>query len=79
MITGYTAGTEVKWNEDNSLVTGVIEATYYKPTVVEIEGEPVKVDVSSNSPTYLIHRLDDGRHCIMAHTDVMLKSTNLHT
>jgi len=78
MIRGYDVGTEVKWNAHNTLTTGTICAIYRQDTEIEIDGERVPVSVSASSPTYLIEQ-HDGRKCIMAHGDVVLKSSNLHT
>ncbi len=78
MITGYEIGTEVKWNQANSLETGVVEAVYRTPTRVVLNGELVQVEVSDGSPTYLILRYD-GQHVLLPHQAVMLKSTNSHT
>ena len=78
MISGYVIGTEVKWNENNDLTTGIIKDVYRSSRKVTIDGETKFVEVSDDVPTYLIED-HDGNTLIMAHTEVTLKSSNLHT
>lgn len=78
MISGYVMDTEVKWNEANDLTTGTIKEVYRSSTEVTIDGKTKFVEVSDDAPTYLIED-HDGNTLILAHTDVTLKSSNLHT
>ena len=78
MISGYQVGTEVKWNLENTLTTGTIERVFRESDVIEIDGRRLIVNVSRNSPTYLV-RHHSGQYLVLPHQDVMLKRTNLHT
>jgi len=78
VISGYVIGTEVKWNEDNTLTTGVIKDVYRSSAEITIDGQTRLIEVSDDVPTYLIED-HDGNILILAHTDVTLKSSNLHT
>lgn len=78
MIQGYEAGTEIKWNEENTLTTGVIERVFTESQDIELDGETSHVTVGNEVPTYLV-RHHSGRRLILAHEDVMLKRTNPHT
>ncbi len=78
MIQGYAVGTDVKWNEENTLTTGVIEQVFHQPGMVLVNGEECAVEVSGNSPTYVI-RHHSGDQVMLRHVDVMKEHTNLHT
>lgn len=78
MIKGYDVGTEVKWNEERTLVTGVVEQVIHRSATVQIDGEVVAIEANENSPTYVI-RHNSGRIVILPHTAVMREHTNLHT
>lgn len=78
MINGFDVGTEVKWNEDNTLQVGVVKRVFHQPEDVQINGVTVHVEVREESPTYLIFD-DDQQYILMPHDELMLKSTNLHT
>jgi hypothetical protein len=68
----------VKWNEENTLVTGEIEIVFYDSVEFENGDELIQVEVSENSPSYLIRRTNDG-FVVLPHQAVMLKETNFHT
>lgn len=78
MIQGYDAGTEVKWNEDNTLTTGVIEEVLYQSGTIDVNGDPIWIEVGDHSPVYLV-RHHTGSLITLEHTDVMLQHTNHHT
>ena len=78
MISGYVIGTEVKWNEDNVLTTGIIKEVYRSSTEVNLDGQAKFIEVSDDVPSYLIED-HDGNTLVLPHTDVTLKSSNLHT
>ncbi|MCA9912476.1 MAG: hypothetical protein KC496_03985 [Anaerolineae bacterium] len=78
MITGYKIGTDVKWNEENTLTTGVIEQVFYQPTTALVNGQECSIAVSEKSPTYLV-RHHDGKQLVLRHVDVMKEHTNHHT
>ncbi len=78
MISGYVIGTEVKWNENNVLTTGIIQQVYRSSTEVTLDGQTKVVEVNEDVPSYLIED-HEGNGLILSHTDVSLKSSNLHT
>ena len=78
MITGYAVGTRVKWNEQNTFTTGVIEQVFRETQEVDLNGESVLVKVGDDSPSYLI-RDHTNRYLILPHADVILKASNVHT
>lgn len=78
MITGYTVGTRVKWNEENAFETGVVMRVYRADADIEVDGEMMHVEVSDKSPAYLVMR-DDGGHVVLSHVDVMQQRVNVHT
>lgn len=78
MITGYDVGTEVKWNEENTLTIGTVRQVFRQSGETEVHGQRIYVKVSEESPSYLIQKTD-GTYVILPHQDVMLKETNLHT
>jgi len=78
MITGYRVGTEVKWNEQETLTTGIVEQVFHEPGEVVMNGSTVKVEADGDNPVYLI-RHHTGDHLLLPHTDVFLKDMNRHT
>lgn len=78
MISGYEVGTEVKWNEDNTLTTGIIKDVYRASTTINVNSKKIMVEVNKDAPSYLIKR-HTGDYLVLPHTALMLKSTNLHT
>lgn len=78
MITGFDVGTQVKWNDENTLTTGVIRKVFYQPETVEVDGQTFRVEVSDHSPTYLVQH-HTGELLILPHQAVFLKDMNAHT
>lgn len=78
MIRGFEVGTEVKWNENNTLTTGVIKVAYRQSFTVELDGNLFDIKVSKNSPSYLI-RTADSELVVLPHTAVTRHHSNLHT
>lgn len=78
MITGFEIGTEVKWNYEGTLTTGIVEHVFYRPELIDLDGKTVRVSVTDDSPTYLI-RHHSGEQFILPHRDVFLNSMNDHT
>lgn len=78
MISGYSVGTEVKWNEQGALTTGVIKRVYTNLDEAVKAGEPITAEVHEKSPVYLVER-PDGRTLILHHEDIMLNKSNEHT
>lgn len=78
MISGYDVGTEVKWNDTNSLQVGIIQQVFTHSTHIQLSGKPTHVSVSDNSPKYLILTSDDEQ-VILPHQDVVRKTVNNHT
>lgn len=79
VITGYRAGTEVKWNEDQSIATGTIEQVFRESQVVEVDGDQLHVEVSDNSPTYLVRHHNTGAPILIAHRSLFRRHMNEHT
>ena len=78
MITGFQEGTQIKWNRENVLTTGVVKRVFRKSQDIELNGEQVHVEVSEHSPSYLVEHYT-GDLVILPHTEVMLKEMNAHT
>lgn len=49
-----------------------------KDAHIDIDGETVHVDVSADSPAYLVIH-DNGKRVLLSHRDVMLKHVNVYT
>ncbi len=78
MIRGYEIGTEVKWNLESTLTTGVIERVLHQSGNIEVNGAPMWVTVGEHSPVYLV-RHHSGQRLVLEHRDVMLEHSNSHT
>lgn len=78
MISGYSVGTEVKWNDNGGLSTGVITRVFVNLDEAVKAGESITAEVSEKSPVYLVER-PDGRNLILHHEDIMLNKSNEHT
>ncbi len=78
MIQGYEIGTKVKWNDSNSLETGVVEEIFSLPLHYEVNGHTIFINATEDSPYYLIH-LSRGGHIVLSHEETMLKQVNSHT
>lgn len=78
MISGFEPGTEVKWNLDNVLTTGIVRRVFRWPQDVEVDGRHFHVEVNHNSPSYLIEH-HSGQVVVLPHTALMRRHVNAHT
>ena len=78
MITGFEVGAKVKWNEENTLTTGVIRKVFYTSQDVEVGGQFQHVEINDNAPVYLVQH-HTGDMLLLAHQDLFLKDMNTHT
>lgn len=72
MLTGYSVGTEVKWNHDDALHSGTILKVYR-----EFEAQTPDSPLNDGPLNYLILS-ERGGYIVLPHHDVMAKQTNSH-
>lgn len=76
MISGYEAGTEVRWNDDNSPQAGIIERVFHRDATIELENQQIHIVVRSNAPVYLVRQQAGGNYRILPHRDVIIANAN---
>ncbi|MEO1162736.1 MAG: hypothetical protein AAFV98_03045 [Chloroflexota bacterium] len=72
-IQGYDVGTEVKWTDEEStgFCTGIVRARFYDPSITEINGQEIEINVIGNSPEYAVEQSNDADIIVINHTKVV--------
>ena len=68
-MSGYSAGTTVKWKWGDGTATGKIETVYTEKTTRKIKGTEVTRKASEDEPAYYIKQ-DDGDTVLKSHSEV---------
>ncbi len=69
MLNNYDLGTEVRW-EDNGIVgSGIIEQVFRHSGTINVLGIPIPVRIADDHPAYLV-RHPSGERLILDHTEV---------
>lgn len=68
-MSGYSEGTQVKWNWGNGTAQGEIETVYTSDVTRTIKGTDVTRNASDNVPAYYIKQ-DDGDAVLKSHSEV---------
>lgn len=68
-MSGYSEGTEVKWDWGNGTAKGKIEKVYTQKQTLKIKGNEVTRDADDECPAYKIEQ-DDGDIVLKSHSEV---------
>ncbi|WP_409432254.1 DUF2945 domain-containing protein [Litorimonas sp. RW-G-Af-16] len=68
-MSGYTEGTDVKWEWGNGTAKGTIETVYTQKITRTIKGTEVTREASDDEPAYYIKQ-SDGDAVLKSHTEV---------
>lgn len=68
-MSGYSEGTQVKWNWGQGTAQGEIENVYTKDITRTIKGTEVTRNASESEPAYYIKQ-DDGDAVLKSHSEV---------
>lgn len=76
MIQGFEPGTSVTWNLNGTLTTGTVRQVIRQSGTVEVNGEPVHVEVSGKTPAYVVEH-HTGEETLKHHTEVTMKPPSM--
>ena len=68
-MSGFSEGTQVKWNWGEGSAKGEIETVYTEDVTRTIKGTEVKRNASEDEPAYYIKQ-DDGDAVLKSHSEV---------
>lgn len=68
-MTGFSEGTEVKWDWGNGVAKGKVVASYTQKRTLKIDGTEVTREANEDCPSYKIEQ-DDGQIVFKSHSEV---------
>lgn len=78
MFSSYEIGTEVKWNEDNRIQTGVVKQIITNLPPLDVDGQVLTTATDAATLRYLIER-PGGAQVVLPHRVLMRRHVNDHT